>query len=82
LFTEFRTSDGRVCGETFMETFQPVVAGVIATFQTSPVYLKPDCFDLLPFQSVTVLARVTAVSPGTLVELMKQEFSIDYTFAR
>lgn len=87
LWTEFRTSDGRVCGETFgrgdagrgdVEISQPVVAGVVATFQTSPVYLKPDCWDLLPFKTVTVLARVTAGSPP--VELMKQEFAIGYTF--
>ena len=84
LVTEFRTSDGRVCGETFgrgdAEISQPIVAGVVATFQTSPVYLKPDCWDLLPFKTVTVLARVMAVSPP--VELMKQEFAVGYTFAR
>ena len=51
-----------------------MVAGVVTKFQVSPVYLKPDCWDLLPFKTVTVLARVTALSPGTLVELMKQEF--------
>lgn len=91
LVTEFRTSDGRVCGETFgrgdagrgdAEISQPLVANVVATFQTSPVYLRPDCWDLLPFKTVTVLARVTAVSPGITVELMKQEFSIDFTFTR
>jgi hypothetical protein len=87
LWTEFRTSDGRVCGETFgrgdagrgdAEVSQPLVAGVVTTFQTSPVYLKPDCWDLLPFKTLTVLAHVTAVSPP--VELMKQEFAIGYTF--
>jgi len=82
LLTEFRRSDGRVCGETFMDTNQPIVAGVVATFQAGPVFLKPDCFDQLPLQTVTVLARVMAVSPGILLELMRQEFSINYTFAR
>ena len=89
LWTEFRTSDGRVCGETFgrgdagrgdAEISQPVVPGVVTTFQTSPVYLKPDCWDLLPFKTVAVLARLTAV--GTRIELMKQEFAIDFTFTR
>lgn len=92
LVTELRTSDGRVCGETVgrgdagrgdVDVSQPLVANLVATFQTSPVYLKPDCWDLLPFKTVTVLARVTAQSPGaTLVELMKQEFAIAFTFVR
>jgi len=88
LFAELRRSDGRVCGETlmetetFMKTFQPVVAGVVTKFQVTPVYLKPDCWDLLPFQTTTVLARVMALSPGTLVELMKQEFEFDLKFTR
>ena len=83
VFTEFRTSDGRACAETLMDTFQPVAAGVVATFQTAFVHLKPDCSNLLPFQTVTVLARVMSNVPGVgILELMKQEFPISYTFVR
>ena len=88
LSAEFLTSEGRSCGDSGAETGQRLFAGVVATFRTTAVYLKPDCFDRLPFQAAKVLVLVRAdptptVSDGSVpVELMKQEFSIDYTFAR
>jgi hypothetical protein len=90
LYTEFLTSDGKVCGNSWAETGQPLFARVVATFRTTVVNLTPDCFDLLPLKITRALTRVRDTPnprvntglPHVFVELMKQEFSIDYTFAR
>lgn len=92
---EFLTYDGRVCAYSGWDVQpldadvkQPLVAGVVATFRTTVVFLKPDCFDRLPFQAIRVVVRVIAdptprVNDGSVImELMKQELSTDYTFAR
>ncbi len=90
--TEFLTSDGRACGYSSGEGGQPLAAGVVAPFRTTAVYLYPGCFDLLPLKMTRVLSRVRYIpnprenpGPGVQrvpIELMKQEFSIDYTLAR
>ena len=89
--TEFLTAEGRVCGTSGGENGQPLFAGVEATFRTAAVYLDAGCFRLLPQHITRVLTRVRyvlnpTVNPGPGVqrepiELMKQEFSVGYTFA-
>jgi hypothetical protein len=88
-YAEFVTSAGKVCGNSWAETSSAaLVAGSVATFRTTDVLLNPDCFDLLPFQVAKVRVLVSAdptpgVNDGSVaVELIKQEFTIDYTFGR
>ena len=90
LHIESLTSDGKVCGDSLEDANQPLVAGVVAVFRATVVYLKPDCFDLMPFRATHVLTRildtpnprVNAGVPRVPIEFMKQEFPISYTFTR
>ena len=85
---EFLTSQGRVCAVSGAAP-QPLFAGVSATFRTTDVYLASnDCFARLPFQTTRVLIRVSdipnpsvnTVGAKTPIELLRQEFSLGYTF--
>jgi hypothetical protein len=84
LYAEFLTSDGRVCGDSWADN-QALFAGVAVTFRTREIFLK--CFDRLPFQvagvRVVVKGHPSSDVSGSAVpiDLMKQEFSIVYTFA-
>ena len=86
LDTEFLTSDGQVCGSSSAETTQPLSTGVAATFRTTVVILR-DYSCALPFRTARVVARVMdhpnpRVNTGAPpIELIKQGFPIDFTFA-
>jgi hypothetical protein len=80
VYTEFLTSDGKICGRGWAESRQPLVAGVTATFRTTTVY----AYCAAPFQTVRAITRIqefsnTSANPVP-IEMTKQEVLLGYTF--